>query len=81
MSHPHLAHDHNVGSHGPLRVDAFLTGVIRPKFGLRAIDRVGAAVLTQSRHWRRCTFALLLRRVVPPPVGIWIQPGSCAQYK
>ena len=57
------------------------------KFGLRAIDRVGAAVLTQSRHWRRCTLryrmyvALLLLRVVPPPVGIWLQPGSCAQYK
>ena len=57
------------------------------KFGLRAIDGVRAAVLTQSRHWRRSTLrykiyvTLLLRRVIPPPVGIWLQPGSCAQYK
>ena len=64
-----------------------LVNVCVPKFGLRAIDRVEAAVLTQSRHWRRSTLrykiyvTLLLRRVSPPPVDIWLRPGSCAQYK
>ena len=50
---------------------------------------VGAAVLTQSRHWHRSTLryryrmyvTFLLRRVIPPPVDIWLQPGSCAQHK
>jgi len=137
------------------------------KFGVRAIDGVGAAVLTQSRHWRRstllnlykilfhlfkdllwesiilllppstckaCSIAILLHDhcatytpptdpplyaihhtitilvmaisckgqyvtlplqvqdvhdvrtflllcVIPPPVDIWLQPGSCAQYE
>jgi len=39
------------------------------------------------KHWGNIRY-VLLRRVIPPPVGIWLQPvgiwlqpGNCAKYK
>jgi len=65
--------------YGPYNQHVDLTYNLNTKFGLRAIDRVGAAVLTRSRHWRRGDITSSSR--VPLPVGIWLQPKSCAQYK
>ena len=48
---------------------------------------IHTSIHIQSRHWRTSTLrykryvTLLLRRVIPPPLGIWLQPGGCAQYK